>query len=130
MEALKWANKTYIGANVIERASEAKKKLDEGKAVIPGVFLITEAANPANQLEILDSRNLSQSIVRKNLGVIYGMAASKKEAMSVIEDIAAECLEETGGADMRSYLAQFAGEERYPGEHRGLVRCFPGESAG
>ncbi len=110
MEALKWSKQIYIGADLIGRASEARKKLDEGKVLIPGVFLITEAANPANQLEILDSRNLCQSIVRKNLGVIYGMAASKKEAVSMIEDIAAECLEETGSADMRTYLAQFAEE--------------------
>lgn len=110
MEALKWSKQIYIGADLIGRASEARKKLDEGKVLIPGVFLITEAANPANQLEILDSRNLSQNIVRKNLGVIYGMAANKKEAMAVLETIAEECLSKTGSADMKTYLAQF-GEE-------------------
>lgn len=104
MEALKWSKFFYLGPLVVERANEARRKLDEGNAVIPSVFLITEAANPKNQLEILDSRNLSQAVVRKNLGRIYGMAENKKEAMQVLESISEDCLAETGGADMRAFL--------------------------
>ena len=100
---LKWAKDLIIGESVGTKAAGIRKKLDAGETVTM-YFLITMTRG-ADQLEIINTAYLAQSYVRENLPCIIGIAGSKPEAGAMVEELVNECLMKTGGADLKSYLA-------------------------
>ena len=102
---IKWMEKPYYGPGARVRHRSLRRKIDAGRYV-PGVFLITEAENPSEQLEIIDNAYLQQKKIRDSLPRIVGLAYGKEEAFQIIRQIAAECMRETGGCDLAAYLKE------------------------
>ncbi len=103
-----WYRDLYLG----EKAGKKKRKLmaqvNRGR-FYPGLYLITEAANGSDQLDIVDSKCILLERVHELLPPVVGMAVGYEEAMDVLMEIARETYEKTGTGDILSYVRQKAG---------------------
>ena len=68
------------------------------------MFLISVSRNPYDQLEIYEARQLCQPYYRKYPPYVVGIAGSREEAFALVEQIAAQCLQERGDCRLKEYL--------------------------
>lgn len=94
----------YLSEGIaVKKLDKIKKKLEK-KPLLSGVFLITVSANPSDQLEIFDARQLVQSYYEKNPPYVIGIAGNREEAVSLVEQIVQDCLRERGDCALKEYL--------------------------
>lgn len=94
----------YLGESIkVKKLDKIKKKL-ENKPLFSHVFLISLSRNAFDQLEIYEAKQLSQSYYRKNPPYIVGIAGDWREAVSLVEQIAKECLYARGDCALKEYL--------------------------
>lgn len=101
---LKWYKMLYVGNNSKKKASKARWKLDHGK-LQTNMYLVTYAQNPENLLEIIGTEQLMQKTVYRRCPEIVGLAASYKEAVSIVQQIIEETYRKQGNTDVRKYLS-------------------------
>lgn len=80
-------------------------RLDDGLPV-SGVYLITYATSPYNQLDIISSFYLMQKTAKRRIPEIIGVARGKEEAVGLVARILRETYEATGEADLKKYLME------------------------
>ena len=90
---------------------EIIRKLKIGAGMID-VWVITEAANGEDQLDILSSAWLKQKAVRRKLPMIYGIAKGYEEAVDLVVQMAEETYRETGNGDILRYLKSRCSERQ------------------
>lgn len=102
-----WYPNLYLG----EKARKKKRKLitlvNRGK-FYPGLYLLTEAANGVDQLDIIDSKCILLKRVHELLPPVVGMAIGYEEALEVLLDITQETYENTGTGNVLEYIRQKA----------------------
>lgn len=100
-----WYPNLYLG----EKARKKKRKLiaqvNRGR-FYPGLYLITEAANGVDQLDIVDSKCILLERVHQLLPPVVGMALGYDEAMDVLLDMTLETYEKTGTGNVLAYVRQ------------------------
>ena len=69
----KYVNNMYVGAIAATQRKEIDRAIRRG-TFIPGLYLITFAANGYDQLDIMHARYLLEKRVRKELPLIAGIA--------------------------------------------------------
>lgn len=82
-----------------------KQKLRMNKT-LPGVYLIRMSENPSDQLEIIQAIYLKQKWMREEKNEIVGIALSKSAAVELVTSIVEDVVNETGGADIKTYLVR------------------------
>lgn len=101
---LTYYQKLYTGYGIpAEKLDKLKKKLEKHPA-LANVYLITNARNGIDQLEIYHSGLLEQRYYQKNPPYIIGIVKTYAEAVAVIEQIVKECLDVRGDCALREYL--------------------------
>lgn len=102
---MKFFQDLYLGEMIAPRIDQIMKKLNSNK-VVPNLFLIVLSTNPDNMLDIIPQWEVMQKgYPNENIQVV-GLANGKKEAISVVQFIVEQVLQETGSADVRPYLNQ------------------------
>ncbi len=101
----KYLKKLYVGPIAATQRREIDRAVRRG-TYIPGLYLITYAANGYDQLDIMHARYLLIKRVRKELPLIVGIAIGRDEAFGLIERIAGDCYRATGAMDFRAYLGE------------------------
>lgn len=102
---LDWYEHLYIGMGVRKKADKYIKKLDKGK-LVPGIYLITLAANPLDQLDIISSYYLLQNAVYRRCPMVVGLAKNYEEACELLVCMVNEAIHHTGNANIKEYLLQ------------------------
>lgn len=102
---LNWYNRLYVGDNAKKKIEKYRKSLNRGK-LVPGVYLITLAANEVDQLDIISSHYLIQNAVYRRCPMIVGVASGYKEALSLVIRMTEETFSRTGTANIKDYLIQ------------------------
>lgn len=103
-ERVCYHSKLYLSDGITEKKLDKIKKKLEKKTLLSGVFLIAVSANQTDQLDIFEARQLVQSYYLKNPPYVIGIAESRQEAVSLIEQIVQECLQERGDCALKEYL--------------------------
>ena len=67
-------------------------------------WLITRSTNEGDQLEIMNAIYLKQSLVRRRLPEIVGLAVNKREAVSMVCSLTEACVKVTGGVDLNAFI--------------------------
>ena len=93
----------YWGEKALDHEADVQRTLS-GNAVLPGLYLITLAQNPSEQLDILPSYNLLQPTVRRRLPHVVGAAMGREEAFALVEEMARDIFRSTGHVDFRHYF--------------------------
>ena len=101
---LKFAQNLYLGEGIApEKLDKLKKRLNK-KPLLANVYLITQARNPADQLDIFDARQLVQPHYKDEEFLVLGMASGYEDALQLIERVTGECLKARGDCNLREYL--------------------------
>ena len=100
---MKWYQKLYLGETIRPKADEVRQRMDEGEYP-SGIWLIMPGANGKDLFDLRPAKDLRKQYFSDKEPEIIGMAKSKAEAVSLVGQIAAECLEKTGGTDIRSFI--------------------------
>jgi len=103
-ERVRYHSKLYLGEGIREKKLDKIRKKLEEKPLLSGVFLIAVSANPSDQLDIFEARQLVQPYYVKNPPYVIGIAGSRMEAVSMVEQIVRECLRERGDCALKEYL--------------------------
>ena len=74
------------------------------RPLLANVYIITIAANPNNQLEIYEARQLAQRYYVKYPPHIVGIAGDYEEAVMLVEKIVKECLDSRNDCALKEYL--------------------------
>ena len=103
-----WSKKLFIGDEAKKKKISYLWKLKRGKGVF-GLYVITLASNPANQLDIIDSREFMGKRYPKRDAVIVGIAKGYDDAVELVNHMAQVTVTRTGDADIRGFLTEEAG---------------------
>ncbi len=102
---LEWYKMLYIGENAKKDAAKARRRLNHGKLQM-NMFLVTYASNSENLLEIIGTEQLLQKSLHRRCPMIVGLAASKEEALQIVQQIVEETYEKQENVDVRRYLGE------------------------
>lgn len=100
-----WYKQLYMGQKAANMYEKIHKSVEEGK-YLPGIYLITIAENPADQLEIYNSISLYMPALKRRLMPIVGAACGYKEAISLFQTMAEDVYQKTGGFMLRKYFEE------------------------
>lgn len=98
---MKFYKNLYIG-DTVKKPDKIVKKLKKYKK-LPGIYVIV-CNEEQRQIEIYHSLMLQQWYYKENPPAVMGIAGSQEEAFALIQKIAQEAVEVTGGADLAAYL--------------------------
>lgn len=102
---VKWYKNLYVGDNAKKEERRIRRKIEKGR-IIPGIFLITYASNPDNQLDIIPSALLKQKTVYQRCPMIIGIASGYEEALEIVSGLADQAYRQEEAESIRSYLKQ------------------------
>lgn len=100
---MKYYKDLYITDALKKKKNKIIKKMEAGK-FIPGIHIITLAANPKNHLEIWHYPILLQPSFPKKDFFVVGITKGYEEALEFVEEIVQEVYNKTDGTDIRSYI--------------------------
>lgn len=97
---MKFYKELYIG-DTVKDPEKIKRKLKRHAGTLVYVICLSKGVD---QLEIFHSAYLKQKYYRIHPPIIVGIASGYKEAVNIVVKITEECLEQTGGCDLKGYL--------------------------
>ncbi len=101
---LQWSSRLYVGVKAEAFKDQIRTVVEKGLA-FPEAYLITLSANEAEQLDIIETKQLIFWKVHRTLPKIVGIALTRKEALDVVLQMALDIYEETGDCDFRAYFS-------------------------
>jgi len=105
---MEFLSELYVSDDMRGREAEAVKKLKEEKKD-PFLYVIVLSSNEDSQLDLISSLMLfmpGQQTEETDKMLVAGLSSTKDNGIELIARIAAECLEQTGNCDIRSYLSK------------------------
>ncbi|MEE1314411.1 MAG: hypothetical protein UHS49_01410 [Faecalimonas sp.] len=93
----------YISEGLKNKKEEILAKLKKRKPLL-NKYLLVLAHNEQNHLEIFDSILLQQKVFAQEDLFLVGIADGYPNALELVERIAQEVYDKTGGTDIRGYL--------------------------
>lgn len=98
-----WYRDLYISENIRRKAARVKWKIVHNAGQID-IYVLTLAANPNDQLDIIPAVQLLQKAYPKRDMVVIGLAKGYDEAIQLVCEIAEEVKRETGSLKIREYI--------------------------
>lgn len=121
---MRWYRNLYLSREVEAQASSIRREMDGG-VFRRGVWVLTLCANGTDYLDIRRASTLSAAEEegdgthfaasapgpagvrsREEEVCILGLAASRREAIALAQEMARDCLLDTGDADLRSWFTR------------------------
>ena len=108
---MKWMKHLYLGD--LPRGQEARiRKGIRNRKPLLRAYVLMPAANPRDQLDLMDANVLLQEHFRKQKDLtIVGLASGKEDAVLLAARLMDECVRLTGTPDLRAYLEKRIREE-------------------
>lgn len=102
--SMNWHKNMYTGASLQQREAQLRRQLDNGDTDVKA-YVITEAVNPEDQLDIRQAGDFIRRYGDDPKGpAVVGIAANRKEAVTLLREIVENCVAHTGKADLRRYF--------------------------
>lgn len=106
IQAMLWMNRLYVGERAEKKREEILSGIREGRLQM-GVYVLTLASHPDNQLDIYPSNVLLQPYYKKKEDLtVVGIARGREEALLLVSQITTEAYRVYGTPDLRRYLAK------------------------
>lgn len=102
---MKYYYALYMDEHIKEKQEIVLKNIESDKWQLEK-YLIALTKNERNHLEIFNSVLLMQKSMSKDDLFVVGITSGYAEALEIIEKIAQEVYDKTGGADIRNYILQ------------------------
>lgn len=104
MPQLEYYPRLYLSEGISREKLEKIKRDLSVKPQKAGVYLLTLAGNPSDQLDICQSKYLRQKYYDRHPLCVVGIAEDYGAALGIVEQIARESWAARGDAWMRGYL--------------------------
>lgn len=95
----------YVSEELENKRELILTRLKKGKYPITTYLLVLIEDGP-NQLELFSTSLLHQKMIADHDYFVVGIASGYFDAVYMVEDIAKEVYEKTGGLDIRSYIIE------------------------
>lgn len=95
----------YVGETISSQEYKIVEKVHNNQ-VVPNLYLIALSMHEDNMLDLIPEWEVMQKGYPKTSLQVVGLANGKKEALSIVQSIIEESLQETGSADVRTFLKQ------------------------
>lgn len=105
MEHIKVYRHLYVSEFLEKKKEKILKKLSKNQFQ-PGVYLITLAQNPDDQLDFYSTLLLKQHVYEDTPIFVVGIAEGYDDAVDMVAVITDEVYQNTGAADIRSYIME------------------------
>lgn len=93
----------YLGETIEKKKNYLIRRLEKGKILL-GIYVIVLPLDEKNQMEIFDSGMLMQKYFHREERFVVGIASGFDEALDLTLRITEEVYEETGGADLKTFI--------------------------
>lgn len=106
-----WCGRIYLSDKAKSRWDQIRRRVDRGRKC-KGLYLITEASNGTDQLDILSfdaylsggKNSRAGRMTEKTLPRIAGAAYGYAEALSLLCEMTQDAYRESGQCDLREFL--------------------------
>ena len=102
---MNWYQNLYTGKTAEKKKEKIIQEMEQ-EIYKGNTYLITLAANPQNNLEIISIHQFRFPYIRRNCPMILGIASGRAEAMEVVQKIVDEVYSVTGNVKIREYYEQ------------------------
>ena len=100
---MKWYHSPYFSDSVRKKYPQLQEQMEEG--TFPAkVWVIMRSPNGVDLLDIRRAPSLGAHGLWNLVPLMVGAACSKGEALTLVEKIMQDCLEQTGGTDLGAFL--------------------------
>ena len=106
---MQFLKEMYVGEGIRD-CKKVQRKLKYGAGMLD-VYVIS-LAEGRNQLDCTHCSYFKQKAIRKNVGLIVGLAKGYAEAQNLIVSMVEEALQNNGNANVKEYLMQTKIEKR------------------
>lgn len=100
-----WYEDLYVGYGLLDKKRQIMRKINNGKLMF-NKYVITLPQNDYDTLDIYPSSVLTQKWYRDSDIVVIGIAEGKEEAMDMMTLIIMDCLEQTGGVNVKEFIME------------------------
>ncbi len=100
---MKWYHSPYVSEAVKKKHPDLMQEMDQG-IFSSKVWVIMLSPNGEDLLDIRKASSLGVHGLADLVPMMVGAARSREEALTLVETIVRDCLEQTGGTDLRSFL--------------------------
>lgn len=100
---MKWYRNLYLTEGVHQNKRTIIEKIEKN-AGLPGICLVTLAANGRDLFDIFSANLLFQTPLHGHCPVIVGIAKGKEEAIDLAAQLALAAYRQNGDFDIRKYL--------------------------
>lgn len=97
-----FSRQLYLGEGV-KHPTIIKHKLRAHK-LSKGTYVLRIAENDSDCLEILQATYYLQPFAHREKNYIVGFASSYNEALELVRKMLQDCIDQTGGVNLRNYL--------------------------
>lgn len=104
VKLLVWHSNIYMDKVVIKEPERYKQLVEDDKICIPTIYCITLASNRDNLLDIMSCNELLFAHYKRSALSVVGLAASYRNAVSLVIDIVQDVYKATGTYDVRSFF--------------------------
>lgn len=106
---MRWLRKLYLGEKAAPNAKKLIRAAERGKkGKQDDCCLIVLSTYPAGELDLMSFSESRGKIYQNQVLSVIGLAADKKEAVSMLEQLSRDCLEKSGAIRLKEYFS--AGE--------------------
>lgn len=102
---MKWYRNLYLTESIRKDKQTLIEKAEKN-AGLPGIYLVTLAANGQDLFDVFSASQLLQAPLHGHCPVIVGMAKGRDEAIDLALQTALEAYERNGDFNIRKYLQQ------------------------
>lgn len=100
---MKFLHDLYLGEEISPKVNQIVEKVNNNQ-VVPNLYLIALSTHEDNMLDLIPEWEVLQTAYPKEDILVVGLANGKKEAVAIVLGMIEESLQETGSADVRSYI--------------------------
>ncbi len=102
---LNWHKLIYLGEDVKDEYEKIRAELDKG-SYLRGVYMITLAENPIEQLDILNSLIYAANSERYSNVTVVGLAKGYEQAKELVARMAEDVYSKSGAVGIRGFFEE------------------------
>lgn len=100
---MKFLQDLYLGETIVPKVNQIVEKVNNNQ-IVPNLYLIALSETEDNMLDLIPEWEVLQKGYPKESIQVVGLANGKKEAVSMVQFMIEESLQETHCADVRSFI--------------------------
>ena len=104
-----WLENIYVGDSIAKKRDKIIKKIKKGKITMKK-YVLALSRNDSDLLDVFQANVLKQKYYQEQNIIVVGLASGEEEAFELVKKIIDDCLEATGGYNLKQFFGIDEGE--------------------